>query len=75
MSDNTKLIAAIKNAENALTKALNTLKEIASELPKNKAFSRKPTNGDEPSWLTDFKSATNVYLKCDCEYCKSTRNQ
>lgn len=32
MSDNTKLIEAIKDAENAITKALNTLKAIASDI-------------------------------------------
>ena len=31
MSDNTKLIEAIKDAENAIAKALNMLKAIASE--------------------------------------------
>lgn len=31
MSKNEELIRAIKDAENAITKALNTLKKIASE--------------------------------------------
>lgn len=32
MSNNAQLIKAIKDAENAITKAVNTLKEIASEI-------------------------------------------
>ncbi|WVT73988.1 hypothetical protein QM996_02420 [Sinorhizobium chiapasense] len=66
MSNNTKLIEAIKDAENALAKAMNTLRRIAAEREGNpqhiSAFPENP----------QAEAQANM-LCCSCDYCTRKR--
>ncbi|UXS98918.1 hypothetical protein [Agrobacterium tumefaciens] len=49
MSNNSELIKAIKDAENAITKAINALKDIASEIE------AEEITADIPTWEASQK--------------------